>query len=105
MTADYWQAQSPHLSGVEGGLSFPVIARLVLAIHHPISKQTTIEFLERHHDGLQERGLVMTAVGRCLKKSKNLILTNSRGGISITVDIEVVLFVYLLSQLHEASLL
>ena len=80
MTADYWPGQSPHQRGVEGGLSFPVIARLVLAIHHPISKQMTIESLERHHDGLQERGL----------NPKNLILTNSEGGISINVDIEVV---------------
>ena len=63
--ADYWQAPSPHLNGFESGLSIPVITRLVLAIHHPISQRMTIESLERHHDGLQERGLVMTAVGRC----------------------------------------
>ena len=40
---------------------------------------------------------------------KRLILTNSEGGISINVDIEVVppciCRVYLLTQLHEASLL
>ena len=36
---------------------------------------------------------------------KNLILTNLGGGISIIVDIEVVPSVYLLRQLHEASLL
>ena len=36
---------------------------------------------------------------------KNLILRNLGGGISIIVDIEVVPSVYLLRQLHEASLL
>ena len=36
---------------------------------------------------------------------KRLILTNLSGGITQNVDIEVVPSVYLLSQLHQASLL